>query len=127
MERDPLDVEPREQLRREMESGRRRCGGAGLVRVDRLVAARVGERLRDVGRQRRLALRLALEPDAPAALAERLEQLDGPEPLAGAESARGARERLPDAVPERLDQQHLGRAAGLPPQVQARRNDPACR
>ena len=46
-------------------------------RVDRLVPLGIGERLGDVRRQRRLARRLALEANAPAPLAEVLEQLDG--------------------------------------------------
>ena len=93
MEGHPLDVEPREQLRREMEARRSApLPSPASSRVDGLIAPRIGERLVDVGRQRRLAGGLALEPDAPASLAERLEQLDRPEPLARrAAAARAAR------------------------------------
>ena len=59
MEGDPLDVEASEQLRREVEARGRRGGRAGLARVDGLVALGVVERLVDVRRQRRLAVRLA--------------------------------------------------------------------
>ena len=76
VERDALDVEAREQLRREMEPCGRRRGGAGVARIDRLVARGIGERLGDVRRQRRLAVRLAVQPQPPAALAEMLDQLD---------------------------------------------------
>ena len=65
-----------EQLRREVQAGGRRRGRAGVARVDRLVAPGIGERLGDVRRQRRLAVRLAVEPQPPAAFAEMLEQLD---------------------------------------------------
>ena len=78
--------------------GRRRR--PGVPRVDGLVALRVGERLGDVRRQRRLARRLAVEPHAPAALAEMLEQLDRPVAPAGAQPPGRPRERLPDAVAE---------------------------
>ena len=123
MERDALDVEPREQLRREVEPGRRRGRGAGVGGVDRLIAPRLRQRLVDVRRQRRLAVGLAVEPDAPAPLAERLEQLDRPEPLARPQPPRRPRERLPDAVAERLEEQHLGRAAALALQVEPRGDD----
>ena len=78
VQRHALDVEPREQLGREVQPGGRRRGRARLVRVDGLVARRVGERLGDVGRQRRLALPARRQPQPPAALAELLEQLDRP-------------------------------------------------
>ena len=102
MERDVLDVEPAEQLGREVEPGGRRGGRAGLVGVDRLVAPGVGERLRDVRRQRRLAGRLAVEPQQPAALAEVLEQLDRPVAPTGAEPPRRPRERPPRRRSRRL-------------------------
>ena len=92
VERDALDVEPRQQLRREVQPGGRRRGRPGLVRVHRLVALGIGERLGDVRRQRHLARRLAVQPHAPAALAEVLEQLDRPvvagPPAAAASAAR---------------------------------------
>ena len=62
MERDALDLEPAEQLRREVQARGRRRGRALASRVDGLVALRVPERLRDVRRQRRLAGRLPFEP-----------------------------------------------------------------
>ena len=79
----------------------------GLARVDRLVAGGIAERLRDVRRQRRLARGLAVEAEAPTALAEMLEQLDRPVPAAGTQPARGPCERLPGPVVEPLEQQHL--------------------
>ncbi len=54
-----------------------------------------------------LARRLAVQPHPPAPLAEVLEQLDRPVPAAGPQTARRPRERLPDPVSERLEQQHL--------------------
>src|SRR5439155_25146443 len=48
VERDALDVEAGEQLRREVQSRRRRGSRAGLARVHGLVALRVGERNGDV-------------------------------------------------------------------------------
>ena len=61
--------------------------------------------------------------DAPAPLAERLEQLDGAEPLAGAQPARRARECLPDPAAERFDEEHLGVAAGRALHAQAGGHD----
>ena len=116
MEGDVLDVELGEQLRREVEPRRRRRGRAGIGGVDGLVAPGLGERLVDVRRQGRFARRLAVEVDAPASLAERLEQLDRAQALAGAEPTRGARKRLPDAVAERLEQEDLG----APPEERCR-------
>ena len=78
----------------------------------------------DVRRQRGLTVGLALEAHAPAALAERLEQLHAAEPLPGAQPPRRAGERLPDAVLDALEQQHLGLSPARPPQPQPRRNDP---
>src|SRR5204862_2914906 len=70
-----LDVESRNELRREVQSGRRRSGRAGFVCVHRLVPRQVVQRLDDVGRQWRLPCRLAVEADSPTAGAEVLEQL----------------------------------------------------
>ena len=75
VERHALDVELREELRREVQPGGRRGGRAALARIDRLVALRVAERLGDVRRQRHVTVRLALRaarasvprPDARAA------------------------------------------------------------
>ena len=77
VERDPLDVEPRKNLVREVQTGRR-CGrGSGCTRVHGLVPRGIGEGLGDVGRQGSLPGGLAVEPQAPASLPEVLEQLDG--------------------------------------------------
>ena len=108
VQRHALDVESREQLGREVQAGRRRRRRALLARVDGLVALGVGERLRDVRRQRRLPGRLAAQPHAPAPLAEMLEQLDRPVARArraAAASAARAPPRRP--VPDLLQQQHL--------------------
>src|SRR5215211_2771062 len=107
VERDALDVQPAEQLGREVEARRRSGGRAGLVGVDGLVALRVDERLRDVRRQRRLPAGLAVEPDEPAARAEVLDELDGAVAAPGAQPPRGSRERLPETVADLLEQQHL--------------------
>ena len=107
VQRDPLDVELGEQLRREVEPCRRSGGRARLARVDRLVPLGIGERLGDVRGQRGLTGRLAVEPDTPAALAEMLDQLDRPVAAAGPKASRRPREGLPQAVTERLEEQHL--------------------
>ena len=120
MERDALDVEPPEQLRREVQSRRRRRGRAGRVGVDRLVARGVGEGLGDVRRQRGLPVRLAVEPHAPATLAQVLQQLERAVTVAGPEAARRPGERVPDAVPLVLEEQHL---ALRPLEPDPRRND----
>ncbi len=92
--------------------------------VDGLVALRVGERLGDVRRERRLTRRLALQPQAPAALAQVLDQLDRPQPLPGPQLLRRPRKRfpLPGSV-QRLEEENLGLAAGRPRQSQPRRHD----
>ena len=82
VEGDPLDVEPGEQLGREVEAGRGCRSGPGVRGVDGLIPLRLRQGLVDVRRQRWLAVGLAVEPDPPASLAERLEELDRPEPLA---------------------------------------------
>ena len=129
VQRHALGLEQAEQLGREVEAGRGGGRGARLVRVDGLVAARVGERLGDVGRQRRRSRRVAVQPQAPAPLAERLEQLDRPQALARAQLPRGPRQRLPDSRSrvavflETLEQQHLRRAAAGSPQVEPRGDD----
>jgi hypothetical protein len=69
------------------------------------------ERLADVRRERRLAGGLALEPDEPAPVRERLDELDRAEPLTDAKTARGADERLPQAAVDLLDEEHLDGAA----------------
>ena len=105
MEGDPLDVEPGEELGREVESGGRRRCRARDVRVDGLVALRVGERLRDVRGKRRLPCRLPVEPDTPPALAEVLEQLDRAVAAAGLQAPRRPRERLPEPLADALEQE----------------------
>ena len=127
VEGDALDVEPREQLRGEVQARRRRRRRAGVGGVDGLVAARLGERLVDVRRQRRLAGGLAVEADAPASVAERLEQLDRPESLTRPQPPRRARERFPDPATERFEEQHLRVAAGRALQVEPGRARPSCR
>ena len=77
VERDPLVVEAREQLGREVEPCRRGGGRARLVGVDRLVALRVVRLLVDVGRKRQLAGRFPVEAHPPPPPAEVLEELDG--------------------------------------------------
>jgi len=52
VERHARDVEASKQLGREVQAGGRRGGGAGVPRVDGLVARGIGEGLGDVGRQR---------------------------------------------------------------------------
>ena len=123
MERDPLDVEPLEELGREVEPGRRRRGRAGLVGVDGLVPLGIPERLGDVGRQGRLAGRLALQPDEPAPTSQRLDELERPQPRPRKQPPARARERLPEAVADRLEQEHLRLAARRAPQPQPGRHD----
>jgi hypothetical protein len=62
VERDALDVQLGQELRSEMEAGSRRRGRAFALRVDRLVALGIIERLGDVRRKRRLAGRIARQP-----------------------------------------------------------------
>ena len=107
VQRHALDVEPGEQLGREVEPGRQGGGGAGLVGVDGLVTAGIGERLGDVGRQRRLAARLALEPHAPATFAEVLDELDGAVADARTQPPRRPGEGEPLAATLVLEQEHL--------------------
>ena len=124
VERDALDVEPRQELGREVQAGRRSGRGAALPRVDRLVPDGVHERLGDVRRQGRLAGGLALEAQQPPALAAMLEELDRPEALARAQPPRRARQALPQsATADPLEQEHLGGAASLPHQRDPRRDD----
>src|SRR5262249_16929300 len=82
---------------------------ARFTRVDRLVAVGIGERLGDVRRQGRLAGRLAVEPHAPSALAEVLEQLHLALTLALLQPPRRPGPRFPDAVAECLQEKHFAR------------------
>ena len=68
---------PTEELRREVEAGRRRRRRARVVGVDGLVPLGVVGLLADVRREREHTRGLALQPDTPPALAELLDQLDG--------------------------------------------------
>ena len=90
-----------------MQAGGGRRGRSGLPCVDRLVALGRVERLRDVRGQRRLARRLAVEPQPPASLAEVLEQLDRPIAATGAQPSCRPGEPFPDVAFEPLQQQHL--------------------
>ena len=107
VQRHPLDVERSKQLGREVEARRGRCRRALRRRVDRLIALRIRERLVNVGRQRRLTRRVAVEPKPPTPLAEMLEQLDRAVSLPGAQAPRRTRKPLPHAAAEPLEQQHL--------------------
>ena len=98
VQRHALDVQSCQDLFGEMESGRRRGSRSGFARVHRLVALRIGERVRDVGRQRRFACRLAVQTEAPAAFAEVLEQLDRPVPPAAPQPPSRAREPFPETI-----------------------------
>ena len=122
VQRHPLDVQPREQLRCEVQARGRRRRRALLRGVDRLVPLGVGKRLGDVRRQRRLTRRLALEPQPPAPLAEMLDELDRPQPLPRPKPPRRPREPFPEPVrAEPLEQQHLRLPSARPLQAQARR------
>ena len=115
----------REELGGEVKPGRGRGSRAGHPRVDGLVALRIGERLVDVRRKRRLPGRVAVQPDQPSALPARLEELDRPEALARAEPAGRPRERLPGPVgADRLEKEDLGLPARRALQPQPRGNDP---
>ena len=107
VQRHALDVEPGEELRREVEARRRGRRGAFGRRVHRLVALGIEKRLRDVRRQRRLSGRLADEPQPPTALAEMLAELDRSVALAGTQAARRPRQPLPLPALEPLEQEHL--------------------
>ena len=65
----------------------------------------------------------ALEPHEPAALAPVLDQLDRAELHPGAQAPGRPGQRLPEAVPGRLQQEDLGLAPGRPPHAQPRRDD----
>ena len=92
--------------------------------VHRLVALGIAQRLRDVRRQRRLALGRPVEPQAPAALSEVLQELDRSQTLAGLQPPRRTSEPLPLPGPvQRLEQEHLRFAPAGPLQTEPRRND----
>ena len=103
--------------------GRGRGRRAALLRVDGLVALRIRERLRDVGRKRRFAVGLTREAKAPAALAERLQELDGAELHALAKPPARPGQRLPHIALDPFEQQDFGAAAGRPLEHEAGRKD----
>src|SRR3954454_15607614 len=111
VQRHPLDVQLREQPRREVQARRRRRRGAGIAREDGLVAPCVRERLGDVWGGRRNPVRIAVEADTPPPCAEVLEQLDLAVATTGAEAPRRPGERLPDVAVDALQQQHLAARA----------------
>src|SRR6266851_5772389 len=107
VQRHALDLELREELRREVESRRRRSRRPGLLGVDRLVAIRIVERSGDVRRQRCRAVGLTGEPQPPASLPEMLEQLDRSVPAARFQPPGRPRESFPHIAFEPLEQEHL--------------------
>ena len=124
VQRDALDVEPREQLRREVQPRGRRRGRAGSSRVDRLVALGIRERLRDVRRQRRLARGLAVETQRASAPRRGARAARPRRTASRTEPPRRPRERLPDPVADRLEQEHL---AARPLDAGSAPAAPACR
>ena len=107
----PSRIERLDERRSEVQTGRgSRSRAAGLA-VHRLVARAVGKRLADVGRERRLAGRLPLQLNDPAATSERLHQENWAELLTCSQATRRPRERLPPPVFEALDEKHLDRRA----------------
>ena len=124
VQRDSLDIQPRQQFGSEVKTRRGRRRRAWRSRVDGLVALRVAQGLHDVRRQRHLAGRLPPQPHSPAALPARLEELDRTEPFARPKPPRRAGERFPDAVlAGALEQEHLRGAAARALQPQPRRDD----
>ena len=129
VQRDRLVVEAREELGCEVEPRGRRRGRAGIARVDRLVALRVGRRLVHVRRQRQLPVGLAGElhdpPPPPSGSTSSTEEAE-PRPRSRS-PARSRREGRASAsqtlVPESLDEEHLDRAARLPAKREARGDD----
>ena len=121
-----------EQLSREVEPGGRGGGRAGFACEHRLVPLGVAQPLADVGRQRHLAV--PFEQHQRVVVAEQLdpERVTGrrslthpydrhvvsDELLALGELAARSDQRLPDppVVVTGLQQQHLGRSPGAPPQ-----------
>jgi hypothetical protein len=124
VQRYPLDVQRSEELGREMEARGRRRRRAALVGVNGLVALGILERLGDVRRQGGLPMWLAAQPKPPPTLAERLEELDGPERHARPQAAARPRERLPDVFSDPLQKKHLGPAAGRPVEHEPRGQHP---
>ena len=125
------------QLRRKMQAGRRRGGGAPVLGIDRLIAFVFAQRLMNVGRQGHLPdfvehleeIALTLEADQAQAALQRIEHLARQalpkgEHRAGPRLFPGVHHGLPQAKPALAQQQkfHFGRPA-LPASEQARRDD----
>src|SRR5207244_1450158 len=122
VERDLLDVQASKQLLREVQARRRRRRGAFVTRIQGLVAPGVAKRLVDVGRERRLAVGPAREPQPPAPIAEGLEEFDRAEALTRPEASGRPRERLPELVPDLLEQQDLPGPSVPPTNPETRRD-----
>src|SRR5262249_25084472 len=121
-ERPRRGAPPGKRLGREGGAGSRSRRGALSLRVDRLVAVRLRERLRDVRRQGHLAFRLSVEPQQPPPLPQVLEQLDRAVPATLPQPLRPAGAPLPEPVlTPSLEQQDLA-ARTLDPDP--RRNHP---
>ena len=104
-----------EQLGREVEAGGRRGRGARLVRVDGLVARRVGERLGDVGRQRRRSRGSPSSRRRQRPSPSGSSSSTGPSRSPAAASARAA------PAPPRCRRRRAARAAAPPPRRRSRR------
>ena len=108
VQRHSFDVEERKHFFGEVQAGRRRRGRAGVARIDGLVARRVVERLGDVRRQRRLAGRLAVQPEPPPSFSVVLEQLDRSVSAPRPQTPGRPRQTFPEpVVVEPLQQQYL--------------------
>ena len=133
--------ETTEQFVGEVEPGRRRRGAPRDRREHRLVARRVAERRRDVGRQRHLAdlveQRQWVDLVGQQFHVERVaggralphphdRALAGEEHLSHAESFAGAQQRLPPAAVggRRFEQQDLRGSSRVTPEPQPSRDDP---
>jgi hypothetical protein len=120
------EVEVVERAGREVESRSRSSSRSRLSRVDGLVTLGISKRLVNVGRERRIAVRLAIEVDEPASVAERLEELHRADAFSRAQSTRGARKRFPHALArDGLEEQNLHSSTRGPPKSQPRRHNAA--
>jgi hypothetical protein len=96
-----------------------------LPRIDGLIALGIPKGLVDVRRKRHFARRRPLEPNEPATVADGLDELDGPERLAGVHSPARADESLPQAgAVQPLDEEDLHRASRRPAKPEPSWNDP---
>ena len=93
-----FDIQAGEHLLGEVQTCRRRGCRARLARVHGLVTRRVGERLGDVRRQRRLSGRLAVQAKPPPSFAEVLEQLDRPVAATGSQPPARSGQAFPETV-----------------------------